>query len=165
MTTSQSQPLSPDQEIVIRALGRLLQVLPRALDNDLDREQRLTLNEYFALMHLSEAPDRLLRMSELADRCSLSLSGMTRIVSRLEEQGFVKRIKVIEDLRGSNAVLTDLGLARLEQAWPTFLTSAHRYVVDNLEGLPLRKLGLALEACLAAIDATSTNTPAVGSSS
>ncbi len=103
--------------------------------------------------------NRLLRMSELADRCGLSLSGMTRIVSRLEGEGFVRRIKVAEDLRGSNAVLTDTGLARLEQAWPTFLACSRLYVADrHLAGLPLRDLARALRACAAAVD-TALATP------
>ena len=54
--------------------------VPRALDADLLREQRMSASEYAALMHLSEAPGRRLRMSDLAGASNLSLSGMTRIV-------------------------------------------------------------------------------------
>ena len=79
------------------------------------REQRLPLSEYMTLMHLSEAPHRRMRMSELAAACDLSLSGMTRIVTRLETQGLVERVRCEEDARGWNAVLTDAGLARLER--------------------------------------------------
>lgn len=146
------KPLTAEEESVIRPLGRLVQGLPRALDADLDREQRLSLNEYLTLMYLSESPGRLLRMAGLADRCNLSLSGMTRIVSRLEAQGFVERVKCAEDLRGSNAVLTDAGLTRLEEAWPTFLAGARRYVFDHLGGIALGPLGDALQACATAAD-------------
>ena len=138
------RPLSPDEEAVARALGRAIIVLPRAIDADLTREQHLTLNEYTVLMHLSEAPHRLLRMSELAAACDVSLSGMTRIVGRLEGDGLVERVRCEEDARGSNAVLTDAGLARLERAYPTHLASTRRHVMDHLGGFDLARLAGAL---------------------
>src|SRR4051794_18457974 len=107
------QPLNPNEEAVVRALSRVMYALSRAIDADMVREQRLPLVEYLALMHLSEAPDRQLRMSELATTCEMSLSGMTRVVHRLESQGFIERVRCEQDARGWNAVLTDAGLARL----------------------------------------------------
>ena len=49
---SRPRPLSPQEEAVVRALGRVMTVLPRVLDTELLREQRLALSEYTALMHL-----------------------------------------------------------------------------------------------------------------
>jgi DNA-binding MarR family transcriptional regulator len=95
-------------------------------------------------MHLSEAPHRLMRMSELAAVGNVSLSGMTRIVTRLEKQGLIERVRCDEDARGWNAVLTDAGLARLEQAWPAHLASARRHVFDHVEGTDLTQLIRAL---------------------
>jgi DNA-binding MarR family transcriptional regulator len=138
------EPLSPEEEAVARAIGRAIIVVPRVIDADLVREQRLTLNEYAALMHLSEAPERRLRMSELAAECDVSLSGMTRIVGRLEADGLIERVQCAEDARGSNAVLTDAGLARLEEAYPTHLASVRRHVIDHLGELDLVKLAEAL---------------------
>ncbi|MEE6257745.1 MarR family winged helix-turn-helix transcriptional regulator [Plantactinospora sonchi] len=143
--TGSLPPLTPEEEAVVRALGRAILVVPRALDADLSREQRMSLNEYSALQHLSESPDRQMRMSELAAACDLSLSGMTRIVSRLEQPGYVVRVRCAEDARGWNAVLTDAGLARLEQAYPTQLASVRRHIVDHLDGLDLRQLAAALQ--------------------
>lgn len=128
------QPLTPVEEAFVRELSRVMLALPRAIDADITREARLPLSEYTPLMHLSEAPGRAMRMSELATACSLSLSGMTRVVIRLEKQGWVVRAKCTDDKRGWNAVLTDVGLARLEQAWPTFLASVRRHLVDHFEG-------------------------------
>jgi DNA-binding MarR family transcriptional regulator len=135
--TPSQQPLTRDEEAVVRALGRVMLVIPRVMDADLMREQRLPFSEYGTLMHLSEAPHRRMRMSELAAACDLSLSGMTRIVTRLETRGLVERVKCEEDARGLNAVLTDAGLARLEQAWPTHLASVRRHIFDNLDGMDL----------------------------
>jgi DNA-binding MarR family transcriptional regulator len=142
---SSLRPLTADEEAVVRALGRVILVVPRTLDADLVREQRLTLSEYATLMHLSEAPHHLLRMSELAAACDLSLSGMTRIVARLEGQGLVERVKCAEDARGSNAVLTDAGLARLEEAYPTHLASVRRHIINHLGEMDLAALARALE--------------------
>jgi DNA-binding MarR family transcriptional regulator len=145
VTPQPLQPLNPDEEAVIRALGRVIYALPRAIDADMLREQQLPLVEYMTLVHLSEAPGRQLRMSELAAVSELSLSGMTRIVTRLETQGLVTRVRAEHDARGWNAVLTDAGFARLEQAWPTNLASVRRRVLDHLEGIDLAALARALQ--------------------
>ena len=84
-------------------------------------------------------------MSELVADSALSLSGMTRIVNRLEAEGLVQRVKCTEDGRGYNAVLTYAGLARLRQASPTYLSSIRRHVVDHLDDMDLPALAQALE--------------------
>ena len=139
-------PLSPGEEAVMRALGRLLLVMPRVLDADLQDEQRMSLSEYSVLRHLSESEHGLMRMSELAAACDMSLSGMTRLAGKLEAQGDLRRIRCERDARGLNAVLTDSGLARLRRAWPTHLASVRRHIVDHLEGLDLDRLAAVLEA-------------------
>src|SRR5882757_3172715 len=133
-------PMSADEEALIRALSRVMVVLPRVVDADMTREAHLPLSEYTALMHLSEAPDRLMRMSELAAVGNLSLSGMTRVVTRLEKRGLIERVRCDKDARGWNAVLTDKGLARLEQAWPAHLASVRRHVLDHVDGADLTRL-------------------------
>jgi DNA-binding MarR family transcriptional regulator len=138
--------LSPEEEAVMRALGRFLLVMPRALDADLMHEQRMSLSEYSVLRHLSETPGRLMRMSELAAACDMSLSGMTRLAAKLESLGYLKRIRCEEDARGANAVLTDDGLARLREAWPTHLDSVRRHIFDHLGELDLKKLAAAFSA-------------------
>lgn len=137
-------PLSPDEEAVVRALGRASVVVPRVLEADLVREQGLALTEYWTLMALSEAPERRLRMSQLAAERNLSVSGMTRVVTRLEAAGLVERVRCPGDARGSNAVLTDAGLARLEAAYPTHLASVRRHVIDYLGQADLPGLADAL---------------------
>jgi DNA-binding MarR family transcriptional regulator len=148
------KPLTDDEQAFIRSFVRLIHGYPRALGALLDREQRISLSEYLTLMHLSEAPGRQLRMSDLACGCDLSLSGMTRIVDRLERDGFIERVQDAKDGRGANAVLTDAGLERLHQAWPTFLAGARRYLVDHLGDLPLREISAAFQAAATAADIT-----------
>jgi DNA-binding MarR family transcriptional regulator len=112
-------------------------VIPRALDADLLESQGLNVTEYSVLMNLSEAPGRSLRMSELADYVSISVSGLTRVIERLTRQGLVERVKAESDGRGQVAVLTPAGLDRLQQAWPTHLASVRRHVMDHLDGIDL----------------------------
>jgi DNA-binding MarR family transcriptional regulator len=131
---------------VIRALGRFLLVVPRALDADLMREQRMSASEYSVLRQLSETPGRRMRMSELASACDMSLSGMTRLAAKLESLGFVKRIRCEEDARGANAVLTECGLERLREAWPTHLASVRRHILDHLGDVDLDRLAAAFSA-------------------
>ncbi|MEU9212174.1 MarR family winged helix-turn-helix transcriptional regulator [Streptomyces sp. NPDC048415] len=115
------------------------------MDADLLVGQNMSLSEYTALMHLSEAPGRSLRMSDLASACALSLSGMSRIVSRLDAQGLVVRQRDSSDRRGLNAVLTDAGLARLRRAWPTHLASVRRQMMNHLSELDLSAVTAALQ--------------------
>lgn len=138
------RPLDADEEALVRALGDVMMALPRAVDADMIRDGGMRLSEYTPLMFLSEAPDGRMRMSELAAACNLTLSGMTRVVIRLEKQGFVQRVRCDEDLRGWNAVLTKEGLARLQEAWPAHLASVRRRVLDNLVGHDLAQLATAL---------------------
>jgi len=140
------KPLSGEEEAVARALGRLIMVLPRTLDADLERDQRMSMSEYSALRHLSEAEHQRMRMSELAAACDMSLSGMTRLACKLESLGYLERIRCAQDARGLEAVLTDSGLARLQQAWPDHLASVRRHVFDHLSELDMRKLAAALNA-------------------
>ena len=138
-------PLTAEEEAFLRAFARAILTVPRAFDADLLREQRMSLSEYSALMHLSEAPGRRLRMSDLAGASALSLSGMTRIVNRLEGQGLVHRERSCSDGRGWNAVLTDAGLERLRQAWPTHLASVRRHVFDHLNDVDVPAFATALQ--------------------
>src|SRR5215469_14914219 len=117
-------PLTPDEELAWRALARAVLVIPRVLDGELLQSQGLSLTEYSVLMNLSEQPGRSLRMSELANVVSISVSGLTRVVERLTRQGLVERVKADCDGRGHLAGvrehvmdhLADLDLAAFTQA-------------------------------------------------
>ncbi|WP_329042666.1 MarR family winged helix-turn-helix transcriptional regulator [Streptomyces sp. NBC_00178] len=138
------KPLNAEEEAVVRSLNRVIYALPRAIDADMLREQRISLVEYLALANLSEAPGEQLRMSDLAAAVEMSLSGMTRLATRLESQGLLERVRATNDARGWNAILTPVGRERLERAWPTNLASLRRHFLDHLTGLDLTKLAAAL---------------------
>lgn len=147
MTSSERpvEPMNEAEEEFVRALGRVLVALPRAVEQDMARAQRLPLSEYTALMYLSEAAHRTMRMSELASVSNLSLSGMTRIVDRLERRGLVRRARCDADGRGWNAVLTEQGLGALEDSWPIHLTSIRGHVLDHVPAEDLARFAEILQ--------------------
>ena len=119
-------------------------LLSRRLDEELRAEQSMSLAEYDALVQLALAPDRRLRMSQLADRVLLSRSGVTRLVDRLVAAGFVDRTPCTTDARGAEAVLTDLGLTRLRRASRTHLRGIDHYFIGPLSADELGAIGRSL---------------------
>jgi DNA-binding MarR family transcriptional regulator len=141
---------------VIRAFHAAFMTMVRQFDADLQREHRLSHTEYIAMDFLAEAPDRTLGLSDLAARCQQSLSAISRAVGRLEAQGLVRREQSTRDARACNAVLTDVGLKRYNEATPTHNLSLRRYLFDNLEGIDLVAFGDALQRISAAADHRTT---------
>lgn len=119
-------------------------LLSRRLDEELRAEQSMSLAEYDALVQLALAPERRLRMSQLADRVLLSRSGVTRLVDRLVAAGFVDRMQCTTDARGAEAVMTELGLARLRRASRTHLRGIDHYFIGPLSEDELGAIGRSL---------------------
>jgi DNA-binding MarR family transcriptional regulator len=115
-----------------RAFLRAQSHIQRKLEAELVAEHDLPLASYDVLLQLAEAEGRRLRMTELADRVLLSRSGLTRLVDRLERDGLVERVACSNDARGTNAVLTDVGLDRLRGAAPTHLRGIAEHVTSRL---------------------------------
>jgi len=103
------------------AFIRAYAAVSRTLEAELEAEQALSLADYDALVQLTIADGRRLRMSELADRLLLTRSGVSRLVDRLVHDGYVERTACATDARGAFADLTDAGLRRLREATPTHL--------------------------------------------
>jgi len=114
------------------------------LDNELQAAHGLSLGDYEVLVHLSEAPDRSLRMSELAGRLHLSPSGITRRIDGLVRSGLVERRQCPSDRRGSNAFITDTGIETLRRAAPTHVRGVREHFVSRLTERQLANLASAL---------------------
>ncbi|SCX37716.1 transcriptional regulator, MarR family [Klenkia marina] len=129
---SQPRWLSPDEQRAWRAWLYSTLLLQERLDRDLTRSTGISHAYYEILVQLSEAPDRALRMSDLADRCLSSRSRLSHAVSRLQERGWVARRTCETDGRGQLAVLTDEGFGALEQAAPVHVESVRSHLFDQL---------------------------------
>src|SRR4051812_48649074 len=127
-----SGDMSEPQMLAWRRFLRAHALVTRRLEGDLLAEQQLPLASYDVLVQLVEAPDRRLRMSELAERVLLSRSGLTRLVDRLEREGLVRREVCDSDARGLFTVLTAAGLDRLRTASPVHLRGIADYAVGRL---------------------------------
>ncbi len=132
METSTETPwLTPAQQQIWRSfLGGTI-VLNERLDRDLRSAHGLSMPEYEILVRLSEAPDRSIRMAELAAAVSHSRSRVTHTIARLEREGLVFRGQCSEDGRGVSAVMTDAGFKLLETAAHTHVRGVHAYLVEN----------------------------------
>jgi DNA-binding MarR family transcriptional regulator len=85
------------------------------------------------LLRLARSPERRLRMSELAAQSTLTNSGLTRLVDRLQVAGLVAREPCATDRRGYFAVLTPTGLDQLEQILPAHLETVDRVLTSVLD--------------------------------
>jgi len=120
----------------------------RQLERELQAEQSLGLGEYEVLLLLTRADERRLRMSDLADRLGLSRSGVTRLVDRLQGDALVERASCDTDRRGSWAMLTDAGHARLRRASPTHLRGVGEHFLNRIPAPELEALQRTLDRVL-----------------
>lgn len=104
----------------------------RKLEHELAEETGLPLGWYEVLLHLSWAPDRRLRMQELAGSILLTPSGLTRVVDRMEAEGLVRREPCPHDRRVSYATLTEQGRNRLRKASPVHLRGVEEHFARHL---------------------------------
>src|SRR5690348_311624 len=125
-------PLDEREMAAWHALIRSHARVVRRLEAELESEQGLTLQAYEVLAHLSEMPDRRLRMSDLAALVVLSPSGLTRLVDKLAAEGLVERRRCGSDARVVYAELTDKGFARLRTAYPVHLRGVREHLIDRL---------------------------------
>jgi DNA-binding MarR family transcriptional regulator len=102
------------------------------LDGNLQAKHALAITDFEILVFLSEAPDRRLRMSDIADQVLVSRSRLTYRVDRLVERGLVVRSEVAGDGRGTNAGLTAAGLELLENAASTHVEDVRNGLIDRI---------------------------------
>jgi len=143
--------LDGDEQSVWRRLLCVQSRLFARLDADLVQNHHLSLGDYEVLVHLSEAPHRCLRMTELAARLALSPSGVTRRLDGLVAEGLVVRRACPSDRRGSLAELTESGARSLEEAAATHVGGVRRYLFDPLGSDGVAALGEGLDAVAAAL--------------
>ncbi|WP_017972735.1 MarR family winged helix-turn-helix transcriptional regulator [Actinopolyspora halophila] len=104
----------------------------RRVEHQLREQEGLSHPQYEILVWLAEAPDREVRMTELATQLVTSKSGVTYQIGKLEKAGLVRRRSCPGDDRGVFAVLTDRGLEKLRSAAPGHLEAVRSSLIDLL---------------------------------
>lgn len=136
--TTTSDPIDATAMSAWRRYLRSHSCVTRQLDAQLQAAHGLTISDYDVLVHLRDAPEQHLRMSELAERVLLTRSGITRLIDGLERDGYVRRQSCPSDARVSHAVITDEGLERLAEARQTHLRGIRDTFTGNFSDDELR---------------------------
>jgi DNA-binding MarR family transcriptional regulator len=144
--------LDEEQQRTWRAWLTVSELVPRALDAQLQRDAGISHAAYVVLAMLSESPTRSRRMSDLARRANQSQSRLSHTVARLEERGWVRRERAADDGRGNLAVLTDAGWDVVVAVAPGHVDAVREAVFGPLTAEQTRVLGEALEAIAAKLD-------------
>lgn len=146
--------LTPRERQAWLALVSIMFKMPGSLERQLVEDEDLSLAEYMVLAVLSEAPDHGLRMSDLAAATSTGQSRLSRIVTRLERNGLVRRLSGSADKRVVVAQLTDDGLARIKDAAPGHVSHVRRMVFDRLSPEQVEQLSAIGHTLLAPLEPT-----------
>ena len=148
MTTNATETrwLDAEQQRSWRAYLVGTTLLMDRLDRDLREQHDLSVPEYEILVRLSEVEGHRMRMAVLAASVSHSRSRVTHTVARMEKDGLVKRTACESDGRGVEAVLTDKGMAVLEEAAPTHVEGVRQYLVDLVDEADFAAVGRVFNA-------------------
>jgi DNA-binding MarR family transcriptional regulator len=127
-------------------------VVLRELHRSLDAEDRMAITEFDVLITLHNTPGRAMRMTDLAGATMLSSGGMTRLVGRLEQRGFLLRTPDPDDARAFLATLTPDGEKKLADARVTHDAVLDRLITPHITARDLRALERALASILDGCD-------------
>ena len=144
--------LTGDEQRAWRALMAVVVLLPGALDTQLQHDSHLSNFEYGVLAMLSEAPDRTLRMSQLATLNDSSLSRLSHVARRLEERGTIVRQQCADDRRANIATLTDAGMTLVREAAPGHVARVRELIFDQLSGDQVSELEQIADAIRSNLD-------------
>jgi len=130
----------------------VVELLPGVLDSQLRRDSGITHYDYFVLAMLSEAPERTLRMTDLAQMTNATLPRLSHVVRRLENRGLVERFPCPDDARATNAHLSAAGLELVTQAAPGHVSTVRASALDGLSRKQLSQLAQISTALLERLD-------------
>jgi DNA-binding MarR family transcriptional regulator len=154
--TTVTRWLDDEEQRTWRAFLATSELLYAALDRQLQRDAGMTHGTYVVLAMLSEAPDRSLRMTDLARLANSTPSRLSHAMARLEERGWVTRCRSAEDRRGTVATLTEAGYQVVVATAPGHVEAVRRHLFDRLTAEQVRVLGEVCDAALAGLDPDGT---------
>lgn len=144
--------LTPDERAAWLRLIAVVELLPGVLDAQLRRDAGVSHFDYFVLAMLSEAPERTLRMTSLAQRTNSTLPRLSHVVQRLEAAGLVERVPCPTDRRATNARLTAAGWEAVVAAAPGHVATVRDRVIDPLTPTQVAQLARIGDAILTQLD-------------
>lgn len=144
--------LSDEQQRAWVKFIAVVELLPGVLDSQLQRDSDLTHFEYFTLAMLSEAPNRVFRMTELASATNATLPRLSHVVSRLEKRGYIERMPCPDDRRATNAQLTDAGWEKVVATAPGHVGTVRENVIDPLTAADVADLNRIMGKMLVKLD-------------
>jgi len=144
--------LDDEQMAAWRRLVAVLELLPGVLDGQLRRDAQLTHFDYYVLSVLSEAPDRTLRLTTLAQRTNATLPRLSHVVQRLEDRGLMERFPCPQDRRATNARLTAAGWQKVVDTAPGHVATVREHVIDALSPDQVNQLAAIADAILRRLD-------------
>lgn len=103
-------------------------------------QHRLSSVEFEVLLRLARSPQNRLRMTDLSGQTSLSTSGVTRVVDRMDREGLIRREACASDRRSSYAVITEAGIKRLEDVLPGHLDLMQQWFIGQLSPAELDQM-------------------------
>ena len=136
--------LTPAEESAWRKYIVASRRLLEAMDDDLS-QNGLSLSDYEILVHLSDAPERRMRMAELAEKTILSRSRLSHRIKYMEGKGWVDRIKCATDKRGTWAVMTTKGWNAIVKAAPYHVNSIRSRFIDQISKADQANIATAFE--------------------
>ncbi|ORC15950.1 MULTISPECIES: MarR family winged helix-turn-helix transcriptional regulator [Rothia] len=122
--------------------------LPGQLENQLNKDSGLSFVEYMVLAMLSESPEHMLTMTELARQTNTLLPRLSRVVTRLEKNSYVERTIWAKDRRVSICHLLPEGLAKVQSAAPGHVEAVRQIIFDKLNTRQVRSLAKIGESVL-----------------
>lgn len=141
---SETEWLSPVEQLTWRRLLRLIALLPGALHRELQADAGLSLPDFAVLTELTEEPAGRLRVSELARGLHWERSRLSHHVARMERRGLVRREECSEDGRGAWIVVAEEGRAAVESAAPGHVETVRRLVFEALSAAEVEAMSVAL---------------------
>ncbi len=141
-------PLAPRELAAWRGMLRVHARVTQELDAQMRTAHGLTVSQYEVLLFLGDADDHRMRMADLAARVLLTRSGVTRLVDRLVQLGYVERCAAEGDGRGAYAQLTPAGADTLRAAQRTHRRGVREAFLAQLTPDDQDALGAAWERVL-----------------
>ena len=131
-TPENARWLTEYEQSTWRSFLTMQRLLRDTLERQLQRDAAMPMTYYIILAMLSEAPERTLRMTDLALIAGTSQSQLSHAASRLEESGWIERRRCETDKRGYLATLTDSGMEVLRLAAPSHVESVRSVLFDAI---------------------------------